>query len=360
MEVWESIMELGSGKDKKAQNNKRIGYIDTLRGLAMILVLVGHNDTSLTKYIYSFHMPLFFFISGLVYKNDNSDFKEFVKKRFKGLMIPYFSLALLLYFLWMPLMHTQEIVLYRENMIRNFIGIFYSQGSVNMAWGLQLWFLPCLFVTSIIFYFISKIKKKFFMIISIILVSSIGFFINSTLRVDLLWSFDIALVGVLFYGSGFLLKDKLGNYKFKVKDSICVCVGFTFFLLLNKVNGRVDMYSGNYNNIILFIANSLLGIYMVVAISKSIHCGKIINFIGTNTIIILAFHIRALSLIKSIYLMIFSLPLKTTSIFNGVILIPIFEVILIIPIIFLLKQIKEYVRYKSIKKIKEEQVILVE
>ena len=39
---------------------KNIALIDALKAIGIILVVIGHNDTILTKYIYSFHMPLFF------------------------------------------------------------------------------------------------------------------------------------------------------------------------------------------------------------------------------------------------------------------------------------------------------------
>ena len=57
--------------------NKRISYIDSLRGVAMILVVIGHliqnnysdaYHNSIFNVIYSIHMPLFFFISGCVAK----------------------------------------------------------------------------------------------------------------------------------------------------------------------------------------------------------------------------------------------------------------------------------------------------
>ena len=49
---------------------KRVGYIDIAKGIGIILVVMGHNDFALIspfahKLIYSFHMPMFFFMSGL-------------------------------------------------------------------------------------------------------------------------------------------------------------------------------------------------------------------------------------------------------------------------------------------------------
>lgn len=59
--------------------NSRIYYLDQLKGLAIILVVVGHvmqfvfgfNQSLLVDFLAIFHMPLFFFISGyLTYRKE--------------------------------------------------------------------------------------------------------------------------------------------------------------------------------------------------------------------------------------------------------------------------------------------------
>lgn len=64
--------------------NNRIEYIDILRGFAIFLVTLGHvleksgyHESSLFAFIYSFHMPLFFCISGYVCAL-SSDKRKFV------------------------------------------------------------------------------------------------------------------------------------------------------------------------------------------------------------------------------------------------------------------------------------------
>ena len=54
----------------------RVQYIDRLKGLAIILVVMGHilgfrqpedgTEDGIHTFIYTFHMPLFMFLSGLV------------------------------------------------------------------------------------------------------------------------------------------------------------------------------------------------------------------------------------------------------------------------------------------------------
>ena len=71
--------------------SKRINYIDYAKGLAILCVLLGHMEIHpiLKNYIYSFHMPLFFILSGYFMKRAKLD-KDTVIKNFKSIMVPYF------------------------------------------------------------------------------------------------------------------------------------------------------------------------------------------------------------------------------------------------------------------------------
>ena len=54
------------------EDTKRIDFIDVAKGIAIFLVVYGHtyDGRNLHLFIYSFHMPLFFFISGLLFKEN--------------------------------------------------------------------------------------------------------------------------------------------------------------------------------------------------------------------------------------------------------------------------------------------------
>lgn len=85
---------------------ERVAYIDQLKGFAILLVVMGHtymyvleigNDI-ICNTIHSFHMPLFFFLSGIVMKSsvfDKSMAIAFLKKRFRSLMFPFFTVGIL-------------------------------------------------------------------------------------------------------------------------------------------------------------------------------------------------------------------------------------------------------------------------
>ena len=76
----------------------RLRWIDALKGIGIILVVFAHHKlpVALDTYIFSFHMPLFFFISGLLFDFwKYASAANFVKKRFRSLIVPYFGFALL-------------------------------------------------------------------------------------------------------------------------------------------------------------------------------------------------------------------------------------------------------------------------
>lgn len=122
---------------------KRIDYIDELRGLAIILVVIGHliqfngfsTNNPVFEFIYSFHMPLFFSISGYITQKVTCVFNLrqliiFIKKKFLALIIPLFTWSLIIN----PFFLADDWTLLNFSHIWN---IIISPG---------LWFLKMLFV----------------------------------------------------------------------------------------------------------------------------------------------------------------------------------------------------------------------
>ena len=80
--------------------NERNVLLDVLKGFAIVLVVLGHSiqysdidfdSNPVFRVIYSFHMPLFMFVSGFVsFKNFDGSIKKLVK-RFKSLIIPFWA-----------------------------------------------------------------------------------------------------------------------------------------------------------------------------------------------------------------------------------------------------------------------------
>ena len=75
------------------ESPKRDPFIDMLKGIGILLVIWGYSSLFLFNEIYSFHMPLFFFLSGCFFKTNVSTFC-FIKKKFIQLLF-LFKLSIL-------------------------------------------------------------------------------------------------------------------------------------------------------------------------------------------------------------------------------------------------------------------------
>ena len=80
--------------------SKRLPWIDVLKGIGIILVVIGHvySGTTIYNWLYSFHMPLFFLAAGLVYKE--KPILIDLKRRIQTVVVPYFSFGLLVLIYW--------------------------------------------------------------------------------------------------------------------------------------------------------------------------------------------------------------------------------------------------------------------
>ena len=179
------------------RQNHRIEWIDIARGITIILVCLGHRDipTGLTKWIYTFHMPAFFFISGYVTKYDGISFGAFMKKKLKGLVIPYLSLGavyILLEFLYAMAFHKDfQIVSMLTNLLKG-----HSIGSG--------WFIVALLVVELLSFALHHLDWKIRLPIVILIVAG-GFVLNSYIDNQLIWDIPAAMIGIFFFEFGSLV-----------------------------------------------------------------------------------------------------------------------------------------------------------
>ena len=121
--------------------------IDVAKGITILLVVYGHLQNPINELIYSFHMPAFFFMSGIFAKE--MSLKDTIIKKSHRLLIPF-----LIYYLYMVVMKVGRLALAGKLNIESFSllnekAIFYSIGPI--------WFLVALFY---IFVFHSLISKR--------------------------------------------------------------------------------------------------------------------------------------------------------------------------------------------------------
>ncbi|MBR1931112.1 MAG: acyltransferase [Lachnospiraceae bacterium] len=78
------------------ETKNRIGYVDIARGIAICCIVLGHLGVGeINRIVFTFHVPLFFFLSGF-FMNNKYAFREFVRRKARNLLVPYFVTCLVL------------------------------------------------------------------------------------------------------------------------------------------------------------------------------------------------------------------------------------------------------------------------
>lgn len=278
------------------KKDNRIEFLDTAKGIGIILVIIGHVSTNalINNWIYSFHMPLFFIISGYISGESIGiiSTKKFLKKKARSLLIPYFLFSILSYLYWVII--ERNIRGENNSIIKPFINIFIAQGgSNNYVFNVVMWFLPCLFVTEIIYYFINKNNNKKIVGKVLILSSMIGYLISKYVNVRLPWTLDIVFTSLVFYGVGNLILDN--NVKFISKDKIYyknIIISVSLFLCLTVTslwNKGVDMNNNIIPNYFIFYISAFLGIIFTINISKKIKL-SFVKYLGKKSLILMLVH----------------------------------------------------------------------
>lgn len=128
----------------------------------IILVVMGHSGFTspviaeplryLHTWIYSFHMPLFFFISGYLYSLTNRDFgqielRTFMKKKWNRLMVPYLVLGVIVFAIKYIFSGLSSIE--RTFSVESFLYMFVAPTAENSTMGF-LWYLITLFLIFIV------------------------------------------------------------------------------------------------------------------------------------------------------------------------------------------------------------------
>lgn len=278
-----------------ALNNKtRYLELDILKGIAILLMVFDHIDFGLLCHIYiqSFHMPLFFIVSGYLWKS--RDVKDEITKKFRTLIIPYVFFGSL--FLLIKLIAFRNF----DSFLRSLTAVFIFPTDMDrMPFNPGLWFLPCLFLTSVIYNCLHSVTKgktiRLFAFVFIL--ATVGWVVTSCCSFKIPFAIAPTLIALVF----FFIGDRLKYVKAKIKTeklfnlSVLYLVLFALIdIILVSLNGSVDLRSCRFQNIGLFFVNSLLGVFIAWNISKKIAssnnkiCKKltgIISFFSKNAII---------------------------------------------------------------------------
>ena len=265
----------------------RVKYIDYTKGLAILLMLFGHTITQVNKihkWIYSFHMPIFFIICGsLMYINikRNSDIKNKIWRRIYAAGIPYYVFGIILVFFYTIL----DIMSGRQGIFWNRLFKLVTLQGVD-----SLWFLPIYVSSDIIFFILMNKKMKY-----IKFMTGINFLLAIFLEKYMItmWYFQILykiLLALCFIAIGFFIS----KYEIiKRLNIFSIVILLIIGWILAQINGSVEMAIGHIGNPIIYFFTaivtsvSIMGILKKMESKENILILKILELYGKNSIVIL-------------------------------------------------------------------------
>lgn len=135
----------------------RIEWLDIAKGIGIVLVVLGHIYTNNIVYnwFYSFHMPLFFFVSGYVYKKKR--LLDDLIRRVQTILVPYFSFGILELTYWQFI--ERRFRTSNLSFGEAIIGLLCGQYE-TLDFNVHLWFLPCFFVSVILYNMLNNFGGK--------------------------------------------------------------------------------------------------------------------------------------------------------------------------------------------------------
>lgn len=291
-------------------STKRIEWIDLAKGAGMLLVILGHAlpyGGVLCRLIFAFHMPLFFVLSGMVYKDISV--KDLLVKRSRSLLLPYALFCLL---------GTAIALLTGEFTVSGFLSDMYY-GNPEHIYVSSVWFLIALFGVLLLFWLIRKIKNVYIQYGVLMILLGIGFvfgylFNHGTLSRRLPLDLDVVPVAAAFFACGFYLKKLLTDAAEKLKKAslpLCFAVIAGTVVVLGgatALNHSVNLHAITYHNPGLYLIASAAGSMALILVCAKLEGtvpAKPLKWLGENTIYLLggqAIGIRlSVSLINSLF-----------------------------------------------------------
>lgn len=273
----------------------RIEWIDAAKGMGIFLVVLGHAlqpGGLAPTVIWSFHMPLFFFLSGLTAKPWTHESAPAIGRGFKSLVVPYLFFSLISIILWSALKApVSASETWSSQLLQMTYGVAGREG--GMRYNVPLWFFTCLFSVRLIFSLLTANIKSQLILIICSLASAMFAHIYIFPRFDsALWNLDIALVALVFFVAGYTEQRHRAVEKWRTQVVWWVISLTALFIFTVSVvaNGRVDMNLREFGMPIWFYLGAFSGIFLLIAVANRCAHFAYLKTLGHASIIIFPVH----------------------------------------------------------------------
>ena len=252
----------------------RIELIDIAKAITIVLVILGHTTGNLEtpmyrRVIYSFHMPLFFFLAGMSIKPRSlksfGEWRTFIRKNALALVVPYLIFA----FIYAPFSF--------DNVPKFLYGSWQALGKTGTL--TSLWYLTCFFVARIYCQILMNLADRIHTekaadILGILAIPmfAVGFLLPK-LEGGYPWCLDVSFVAAGFILAGIALRKRILILAQAKGWILCAVTAAAAAALICGTILRGDalelslMCGSIYGNIFWFLMNSMSGTLLVLLVS---------------------------------------------------------------------------------------------
>ena len=282
---------------------KRIEWIDITKALAMFAIVLGHTLRSgpVQTYLITFHVPLFFFLSGLVFSTKKyTSFSSYLLAKVKTILVPYFAFGLVSVLIFLVFGRFAGDVLEQgidSKWWEHFVALLYGNTRVfSLQANLPLWFLPCLFVVQMLYYPIDHylLKKSYSPYIAaagFALLAGLNYYVFHVFGFP--FNMETAVLMSSFFALGMAFKrGKLFEKakRFFYAETLCGVALVAAGAALGLYNGHMAYTWYEYGNFFFFLTAALCGCYGWLMICRNLPAYRALSYTGASTLAILVMH----------------------------------------------------------------------
>lgn len=291
-------------EELKMNSKKRIHYLDIAKGISMIAIIAGHmGNGAINQFVFTFHVPIFFLISGY-FMNAAEDDGAFIKKKARQLLLPYAITSVCIILgaaisSWITDHNASQVL---STVKYWFLAAIYGSGTFeyNGAFHIgiigAIWFLLALFFSLILVKYFIRQQYAFMLVL---ICSYIGFKTR-----DMFWlplSVQAGLFSSVFVYCGYKMKE-MKLLERSESSPLTVGAALLWFVCI-LFCGRFYVVTNYCENGILDVLGALAGSYIVILLCRRMErafpdLSKIFIFLGENSLVLLCAHIFDLDVLS--------------------------------------------------------------
>jgi len=279
---------------------ERKKWVDVARGLSIVLVVLGHSgNEAIDRYLGWFRMPLFFLVSGLLFKEvAQKAYWTWASQRIKFFLVPYFVYGICIAFLVafylrdpMSIPHNILLLVYGGTVLGGWYGVF--------------WFITCLLLIHLLMGYLTRYSFRTQMI-TVIVCYGVAHIVSMTKlsRWDIPWNADVALMAIVYFFIGYTYKSGLQQW---LERSVAFVPSLLIWATAVGLNVAglwsftIDMKMKVYTQPILDLIVPLACVLVVLQLcywTSRWEATNVLAFLGSVTITIMYLHVPVNILFK--------------------------------------------------------------